>query len=177
MVKHCVSPSLVAVGYYAVNMKPEHWIAVGSAATSAILTALGLWLGPRLAVKRSIEEFQSRKWWELRVGTYSVLLEALSSLQWSLTQKLNAEMGSLHFEDWDVEASRLHVSALAKTFSSKGYLLSSRTARAIDKILYVYSDPTIGSGVIDRLNIEIDELGKCIAIVKDEALKAWKEKD
>jgi len=51
-------------------MKPENWIAIGSAVLTAGLTATGLYFGPKLAVKRSLEQFQLQRRWELQHQAY-----------------------------------------------------------------------------------------------------------
>jgi hypothetical protein len=42
-------------------MTDDNWIAVGSAGVTALLTGLGLYLSPKLAVKHAIKQFQTQK--------------------------------------------------------------------------------------------------------------------
>jgi len=58
-------------------MKPENWIALGSVVVTAILTGVGLIFAPKLAVKRSLEQFQLQKRWELAHKDYGEITSCL----------------------------------------------------------------------------------------------------
>lgn len=63
------------------ELKPENWIAIGSAFLTALITGVGLYVGPKIAVKRSIEQFRSQKWWENQASAYAALLSRLAILK------------------------------------------------------------------------------------------------
>ena len=45
-------------------MKPEAWITLGNLLLTAVGLGFGLYFGPKIAVRRAVEQFRSQKWWE-----------------------------------------------------------------------------------------------------------------
>ncbi len=70
-------------------MKPENWIALGGVVVTAMLTGVGLIFAPKLAVKRSLEQFQLQRRWELAHKDYGEITSGLIKTKSYAVRTLN----------------------------------------------------------------------------------------
>jgi hypothetical protein len=114
-------------------MKANNWIAIGSAFISALLTAIGLYFGPMIAVKRALEQFRSTKWWEKQCAAYDILLESLSVAQYVYGNHLEAiTLQSTYTpSDFLKEKLRLANHEIEKHTAQGVYLLTEEAAKAL----------------------------------------------
>jgi hypothetical protein len=148
-------------------MKPENWIALAGVILSALLTGIGLYFGPKLAVKRALEQFRSEKWWERKEQIYTTLLEQLSLIFHHHSKLLHAEqMGeTFTLSDKDregVEQARQH---LKKSLELGQYLISTKAADALNKALWANGDCAM-----EYYDDSCTKLANAIELIKKEAI-------
>ena len=148
-------------------MKPENWIALGSAVLTGALTALGLYLAPKLAVKRALEQFRHEKLWERQEQLYSQLLTALSVIRSGLYNTYDHFLGkSVPDISEDDRKQSKEARRLIEELASN-YLISSVTGNALIEFIKVLdSDSPDGFEGVDNAIVAIQ---KCINIVNQEA--------
>jgi ABC-type arginine/histidine transport system permease subunit len=61
---------------------------------SVLVTLIGLFVGPLIAVRISLKQFHSQKWWELRAEAYSKIMGQLSAVQRALDLWIDIEEGT-----------------------------------------------------------------------------------
>jgi hypothetical protein len=64
-------------------MKPENWIGVAQ----ICITLVGILAGPWIAVRWSLSQFRSTKWWERQEQIYTNAITLLSFVKFGLTQR------------------------------------------------------------------------------------------
>ena len=151
-------------------MKPENWIAIGSVVLTALVTAIGLYFGPKLTVKRAIEQFRSQKWWEKQCDTYSTLLESLSIVQCILQNHLGAIETDSRYEpsEFMVEKLRLANHEIEKHTAQGAYLLSDAATEAL-RLYRRDSDYHYDVDPYDNYKAHYEAAKACIVTVSTEA--------
>ena len=154
-------------------MKPEHWIAIVGILLTTLVTAIGLYLGPKRAVKQAIEQFRSQKWWEKQEQTYSSLLDALAVILSHLSAEWEREIGTNHLNASDEEMVRYRKAELEvdTRFGQGAYLVSDTTIEALGKLIAT-RDADHYSSVAHELDNYIGEMKACIQVVRREARNA-----
>ncbi len=154
-------------------MKPENWISLGVGLLTAILTGVGLYLGPKLAVRRALEQFRSQKWWEKQEQTYSTLLDALAVILSHLSAEWEREIGTNLLKASDEELIRYRRAELEidTRFAQGAYLVSDTTIEALGKLIAT-RDADQYSSLAHELNDDIGEMKVCIQVVRKEARNA-----
>src|ERR1039458_7187057 len=61
-------------------MKAEHLISLAGVILTALLTGVGLYFGPKRAVRLALEQFRAEKWWERRATAYDDIVRSASRL-------------------------------------------------------------------------------------------------
>ena len=82
---------IIRLGRDRVVRVPENWVALLGVIIGAIVTSIGLYLGPKFTIRRALEQFRSQKLWEKKVETYTMALEVLHTMKWNSNQDLNQE--------------------------------------------------------------------------------------
>lgn len=154
-------------------MKPELWITLGN----LVLTAIGLYFGPKLAVKRSLEQFRSQKWWERQHDTYTHILEDLStmfahhaSLCDEITQSIKYSPSTETWEQIRIANNRLELTSI-----TGAYLISERAAVALKEYNQVAYKSLLEREQFASAEMICDAAKTCMEIVKAEAKAAIKE--
>jgi hypothetical protein len=147
-------------------MKPENWIALVTGVVNLILTATGLYLGPKLAVKRALEQFHSQKWWEKQEQTYTCLLERLSWLKAQNIRYMDSEERGTHYSATDNESKTAQEARqyIEMSVEHGSYLISEPAAKALRATLYVHGD-----WPMDHYDLYHDKLEAAISIIRAEA--------
>lgn len=153
-------------------MKPEHWLTLAN----VILTAIGLYFAPKIAVKRALEQFRATKWWEKQQEAYSCLLGHISTIRY------DARLECAAIEE-DCERTRGEFLAqLTKTayfeverFSAQGdYLISPAAAKALQKFQKVIDGWSVPENMSDAHKLygnRLEAATECIAVLTAEAKK------
>lgn len=134
---------------------------------TAVLTAF-------IAVRLSIRQFHSQRWWEKKAETYSAILERLSELQFTLSEYL---------ADWEKvrdigpeRAKRLHILSedarisIAKAAAMGSFIVSDEAARVLEK-LRMELDTEDGANPGDDMGRGYDALKEAIPKIRAEAKK------
>lgn len=134
---------------------------------SAILTGVGLYFGPKLAVKRALEQFRSEKWWERKEQIYTTLLEQLSLIYHHHSKLLNAEhMGeTLSLSDKDRELVDQALQHLKKSLELGQYLISTDAAKALQRVLWAD-----GEFAMEYYEDSCSKLSTAIELIRKEAI-------
>jgi hypothetical protein len=152
-------------------MTPENWIAVGSASVTAVLTGLGLYFGPKLAVKQSIKQFQSQKWWDERYKAYTTILDALSIIQHVNQDLYGQKAGGADPlfipEEMRTALGKAHLEV--NKYSSQGPHLISATAASALKKYQQERIHDVGTELVQMYERDAESAGRCIAIISAEA--------
>jgi hypothetical protein len=145
----------------AVKMKPEHWITLAN----LLLTAIGLYVGPKLAVKRSLEQFQAQKVWERKDQAYTQVLSALLRFQHSF-ERLHAELEGGAPPPWeDSYKEQLDVAEWSLREMQCRYIISAIAQNALAEALSRNNAPL--ADIENSMALVI----KSIAIVNQEAMR------
>jgi len=119
-------------------MKPESWITLGGVVITAALTAIGLFLGPKRAVRLALEQFRAEKWWERKATAYDDIVRAASRLCGAHTDCSDAmHLGCLS-EEWLAQFQEKNKEAqniLERYCFSGGFVISDETEKSIKRIL------------------------------------------
>jgi hypothetical protein len=148
-------------------MKPEHWFTL----CNLVLTAIGLYFGPTIAVRRSLEQFRSQKWWERKANAYDELIRAASRLCAYHSRCVDVEMkGWQMTEEWKraTDEKRKEAVGILENYSDFGGFAISETAGYAIRRIQASFEPKDGeppSEYHDRvaavLNEELGVLKKC----------------
>jgi hypothetical protein len=126
--------------------------------------------GPFVAVWLSLKQFRSQKWWERQEQTYTVLLASLSFIQFCSTQEYNKFRNQVSYYTLtkaDVNRLKLSRQNLQELRMSGGYIISDKTAAAVNEFLQIYDFDEW-----DDPEKHLNAVNECINIVKDEAIGA-----
>lgn len=143
-----------------VKMKPEHWITLGN----LLLTAIGLYFGPKFAVTRSLEQFRTQKLWERKDQAYTQILSALTRMKQSLDE-INKEIQGKPFMDVSEAVQRQKCDDarwLAQEMQHQ-YIVSAKTQSSLCAALETYELP------LAQIDTSVATLATCISIVMQEA--------
>ena len=163
-----IDPSAPAAAAQTANsLKPDNWIAIGSALLTALVTAIGLYIGPKLAVRRSLEQFRSQKWWERQHEMYTNILEDLSAICAYTTNRMNAPAERITPEL--VERVTLARHRLELTALTGAYLVSETAAKALLRYQKEISDPELIDNTWDMWEITSNAAEQCLQIIRSEA--------
>ncbi len=118
-----------------------------------LVTIVGMFVGPWLAVRSSLKQFRSQKWWERQGEVYGQVLENLAVVKHSVTAKLDYErhpdfmVGPSPLVESQVEPA---VAKLIQIAATGPYYLSEEASHALDKFVKEWG-MDLGSGKIDEL--------------------------
>jgi hypothetical protein len=151
-------------------MKPENWIAIGSAVLTGLITAAGLYLGPKFAVKRSLQQFRSEHWWKKQDETYTKLLEHLSVIQTDSGNYIESIEMQESYHPGEIQKARVHsaYNELEALTAQGSYLISEKAAEALrifQHESWVGPDDDAHGGYSKTF----DAAKKCIAVLTAEA--------
>jgi hypothetical protein len=141
-------------------MKPEHWITLGN----LLLTAIGLYFGPKLAVKRSLEQFRAQKVWERKDQAYTQILSALLRMKQGLDE-IRKELQGEPFMDVSeaVERQKRDEARWLAQEMQYHYIVSTKTQSSLSAALETYQLP------LAQIDTSIATLVACISTVMQEA--------
>ena len=151
-------------------MRPENWITIVGTALTATLTALGLYYGPKIAVRRSLEQFRSQKWWERKASAYDELIRAASRLLAYHSDCWEQQTRGWRWtEDRQKESDEKRKEALAvlETFSDLGGFVISEAAGKVVKRLQASEEPTGGENPVEYHDRASDALIKELVVLKE----------
>jgi len=155
----------LAIGYIVVKMKPETWIGIAQ----IIITLIAMWLAPWLAVKWSLKQFRSQKWWEEKQEAYKTVLECLSIIRYHYANRFDALVKSYRYEPHEDTSERVRLAhrELELHSATGAYLISNGAAEALHK----YEIQINVTEQSERQTYETyrDAASECIDVVKAEA--------
>jgi len=156
-----------------VPLKPENWIAIGSAVFSALVAGFGLYYGPKLAVQRAIEQFRSTRWWEKQQEAYMTILKHLSTIKYDASMRCDdIEMGlSRGPSDFLREQFRTAYYELELYTAQQDFLITTRAAKALTDFHAAVEKWNVGSApdFYGPAKEVYETAERCIAIISDEA--------
>lgn len=149
-------------------MKPEHWLTLAN----VILTAIGLYVGPKLAVRRSLEQFRSQKWWERQGDTYNQILETLGTVKHCVSQTLECERHDYMIEPSKllIEQSVAAVARLVQIAAVGPYYISEEASKALDKFVIDWSTDG-GLAPSDEYERHLKTINESLDVIRSEARK------
>lgn len=144
------------------KMKPD----IGT--VKDIVTLVGVFVGPWIAIKISVGQYTAQKWWERKADTYARLLEALSLFRWNASQDYNSVLGlsNVHYTESSDHEPPLIV--LAKVAASGNYIISENAVKALHHFIATVTDEPDP----DRLRNserDIEAADSCLNVVREEA--------
>jgi hypothetical protein len=145
---------------------------------TALITGLGLYLGPKFAVRRAIEQFREQTWWGKQQEAYTQVLENLAVIKHCMAAQLN------HLKHPDFMLAP-HVQFLQQTpqagvklqhLAALGpYYLSETASEALDKFVAEWGIET-GLGEAEECERKLQGSIAALSIIRREAndnLKTW----
>ncbi len=140
---------------------------------SLLVTLIGVFAGPALAVRWSIKQFQSQKWWELKAEVYSNIMGQLSAVRQALDlwidlaesrRGASAEQKKLVSKEY---SDAKH--ALGKTAAAGAFIISDEASKALSRLV---SQLNLGGGRgdwLEQLGDDYTAVNDCIAQVREYA--------
>jgi hypothetical protein len=109
-------------------MKPET-----TSSIQIVISLIGMFVGPWLAVKWSLKQFRSEKWWEKQYETYSAILEHLSVIQYNSANYCEGIELRYTYAPGDAVKQKMSLacSELDKYTAQEAYLISDAAAEAL----------------------------------------------
>ena len=139
-------------------MKPENWISVAV----AVWTAIALFVGPRIAVRLSLKQFRSQKWWERQNEVYTQLLEDLSMDEIETRSEYNPGP--------EIVAAAARAKHRVEQQSVTGaYIISEPAASALTKYQRASYKADAESHPHDAYDIRSSAAKECLEVIKIEA--------
>jgi len=166
-----MSPILALVDNEASKkMKPENWIAI----VQICFTLFGMFVASKLAIRGSIKQFRSQKWWERQGDVYNRLLENLAIIKHCVAARLE----HARHPDYMLPPNQLLEEQLAtaaaeveKIGGVGPYYLSETASQAVGKFLAGWSVDT-GIGPEDQDQWHLTTVSEAMKIIRKEATKA-----
>jgi len=149
-------------------MRIEHWLGI----TQIVITLLGMWFAPRIAVQLSLRQFRSQKWWERLSLSYDGLLRSLSYIYWYASKHEELLHQNVHWKPGD-DVKEKYSAALHEIrlkYYGERYLLSEASIEA----LRCFFEETDLESIEDMSDFEyFQEYGraayKCTKVIGQEA--------
>jgi hypothetical protein len=133
-----------------------------------IVTLVGVFVGPWIAVRISVGQYAIQRWWERRADTYARLLEALSILRWNASQEYNKMLHLSSFEHTEPPDKDPSLIVLAKLAAQGNYMISERAVKALTDFIRTFTDePALSIG--DTIVRQIDAADLCLNVIREEA--------
>ena len=148
-------------------MKPENWISVAV----AVWTAIALFVGPRIAVRLSLKQFRSQKWWESQNEVYTQLLEDLSMIySYHINLMDEIETRSEYNPGPEIVAAAARAKHRVEQQSVTGaYIISEPAASALTKYQRASYKADAESHPHDAYDIRSSAAKECLEVIKIEA--------
>jgi len=136
----------------------------------ALTLAVSGFIGPRLAVWSSLRQFQSQKWHERQIETYTELLERLAIMVHWAGASTEASAGSWATGPNSKLTEQLPeaVGRVSKIAAMGPFLISEEVSKALDRVVGRWYLNT-GCGPHDECEEMHDEAKRCLEIVRSEA--------
>jgi hypothetical protein len=120
-------------------MKPENWITLCGTAATAVLTVIGLYFGPKRAVRLSLEQFRTQKWWERKASAYDDLIRATSRLlayHGECFDMITMGWNPSEEKQKESDGARKQAMAVLETYSALGgFSISEDAGKVVKRIL------------------------------------------
>jgi hypothetical protein len=143
-------------------MITKDWLSI----VQILVTIAGMYVGPKLAIRYSMKQFHSTKWWERREQLYTSLLESLSFLRYYYAEQLDAAQmqGRWNPSEADKKNYAESIERLQKSIEFGSYLLSEESAKVITAVVFAGGD-----SAYEYFDSKIDAVIKATGIVRNEA--------
>jgi hypothetical protein len=155
----------------ALQMKPENWISI----IQLVITVLALFAGPWWAVRRSLKQFQSQKWWEKKEELYRAIISDLSVVRTELHAAAAAEFAALgskspfQMKEETLALLTLTHNNLRRHANLGDYLISKEAEQALKTYVLVFWDSKeTDLGPRYGLREKFEAVNKCLTILKQE---------
>lgn len=135
-----------------------------------LITIVGMFVGPWLAVKFALSQFRSSQWWERRADMYTRIIENLSTLHHIVNEYLADVTGhhAMRPEDYGTfdKEYKDTVMILGKCAAGASFVVRQRVSDELTKLLaQLERDFPIS---VDRIKEDARALEVCITLVKHE---------
>jgi|SRR5579872_6638373 len=140
-------------------MNLKDWVQIG-------LTLIGMVVGPLIAIRLSLRQFRSQKWWEQQTQKYSDTLEALVIVKHHFESHVAGKEGHalLNAAIPDATASLQRITATGR------YYLSDKAAAALETFYKEWASAKVEEDETGEWLVEC--VTKCYDTVEQEARKA-----
>jgi uncharacterized membrane protein YccC len=149
-------------------MKPEHWIAF----VQISITLVGMFIGPWLAIKWSIQQFRSTKSWEQSTQAYSDLLRQLAILKHTNRLYYDHYISRRMMDDnsyAQCAAGHQDAKRAVEQLSIANAFISQATQKAIYSLISCLED--YREDIVAQLEEDSIQIDACITVMTTEAPK------
>ena len=147
-------------------MTAKEWLGI----CQILITLVGMYVGPKLAIHYSLRQFRSQKWWEKQEEAYRILLESLSIIRYYYGNCLDCLFTNSEYNPGeDAKTALTKARHVLEVYTATGaYLIS---AKAADALLGYYRDLNKADehNRASVFNTIHDAAAKCIQVIRDEA--------
>ena len=145
-------------------METKDWV-------SLLITAVGLFVAPLLAVRLSLKQFHSQKWWELKAEAYSNIMARLSAVQRALDLWIDMDEGTRGASKEQNDLANKEFSdakhELGKTSAAGAFLVSDDASKALTKLVNQL-DVERGTGDSHQeMTDDYRAVKECLALVRE----------
>jgi hypothetical protein len=146
-------------------MKPENWITLGSLLLTALMTAIGLYLGPKLAVRRSLEQNHSQTILTRKIDVYQQLIGDMSELLEYYSDSFTASIMGLSKTKSETIATAQRT--LERNAGAGGFIISQAAEDALKRTMSALSERNYDStqeaydSISAALHENLEKLKQC----------------
>jgi hypothetical protein len=145
---------------------PTFALLAGGAAGVAVLSA---WVAARLAVRHSVRQFQSERWWERKADAYSALVHALHNMRGYVEtlREVHAGEGAAFPEDQLRIQWRHGRDELARVASQHAFVIAGDAAEEVTRLHGELRYGANGRPHAEALGGESDAIGRTLTRVRE----------
>lgn len=128
-----------------------------------------------LAVRLSLRQFYTSRWWERKAEAYSDIMKHLSALVFFIDELVFIRLTEESNNDTQKTAEGSYgdeVAAIAKASAGSSYIISNAASEALSNLLAkVYENEWDGDNSVEALGDSNDAVKSCIEVIKIQARK------
>ena len=133
---------------------------------SLAINLIGVLLAPWLAVKRSLKQFRSTRWWEKQAEAYSEIMEQLRTLQYALGRWCDESSHLIDLSKSEKETlNKKFVEArevLEKSAAAGAYLISEEASNALTILIKELNKTNARGDWLSDLDRHYEAVKQCI---------------
>jgi hypothetical protein len=133
---------------------------------SVAITLIGIFVAPWLAVRMSLKQFRSTKWWEKQAEAYSNIMEHLTTLQYALGAWCDESSHQRDLSKSEKETLNKKFGeareVIAKATAAGAYMISTEASNALTTCIEKLNKTDLRGDWLSDLDRHYDAVKECI---------------